>query len=144
MPNIRDCFSPAATSTLSPDAGRRLSAGAPGLWGPQAPRPGRTDPDSVFAALERDALMPLRPDLFQAVAYTIGRVAPDCHVKSGKALYSVPWRLHRPAGHRPPAGEVRADLPRQASSATHVLQLSGRSTNFEHYPPHKIAHICAT
>ena len=24
--------------------------------------------------------------------------------------------------------------------ATHVLHLSGRSTNFEHYPPHKIAH----
>lgn len=25
-------------------------------------------------------------------------------------------------------------------AATHVLHLSGRSTNFEHYPPHKVAH----
>jgi hypothetical protein len=25
-------------------------------------------------------------------------------------------------------------------AATHVLHLSGRSMNFGHYPPHKIAH----
>ena len=28
--------------------------------------------------------------------------------------------------------------------ATHVLHLCGRSTNFEHYPPHKIAHTLRT
>jgi hypothetical protein len=28
--------------------------------------------------------------------------------------------------------------------ATHVLHYSGRSTNFEHYPPHKIAHTLRT
>ena len=28
--------------------------------------------------------------------------------------------------------------------ATHVLHLSGRSTNFEHYPPQKIAHTLRT
>jgi hypothetical protein len=50
-------------------------------------------PASVFAAVERDALMPLPPGPFESVAYSLGRVAPDCHVKSGKALYSVPWRL---------------------------------------------------
>lgn len=27
-----------------------------------------------------------------------------------------------------------------ALAATHVLHLTGRSTNFEHYPPHKVAH----
>jgi hypothetical protein len=28
--------------------------------------------------------------------------------------------------------------------ATHVLHLAGRSTNFEHYPPHKIAYTLQT
>ena len=51
-------------------------------------------PGSVFAAVEAGALMPLPPRPFESVVYSLGRVAPDCHVKSGKALYSgaVPRR----------------------------------------------------
>ncbi len=39
---------------------------------------------------ERDALMPLPQRRFEAVIYTVGTLAPDCHVKSGKAFYSAP------------------------------------------------------
>ena len=39
------------------------------------------------------ARMPLPRRPFEPVVYTVGTVAPDCHVKSGKAFYSVPWRL---------------------------------------------------
>ena len=38
------------------------------------------------------------------------------------------------------AGDVVQVFCDDAVVATHVLHLSGRSTNFEHYPPHKIAH----
>jgi transposase len=54
-------------------------------------------PTAVFTALERDALMPLPPRPFESVIYGVGRVAPDCHVKSGKALYSL---AHQPPRHR--------------------------------------------
>ena len=97
-------------------------------------------PTSVFAAVERDVLMPLPPRSFESVVYTVGRVAPDCHVKSGKALYSVPWRLIGQHATVRAAGDVVQIFHDDTVVATHVLHLSGRSTNFEHYPPHKIAH----
>ena len=94
----------------------------------------------MFAAVEADALMPLPPRLFESVIYTVGRVAPDCHVKSGKAFYSVPWRLMGQQVTVRTAGDVVQIFHNDTVVATHVLHLSGRSTNFEHYPPHKIAH----
>jgi len=97
-------------------------------------------PRSVFAAIERDALMPLPPRVFESVVYGLGRVAPDCHVKSGRALYSVPWRLIGQQVTVRNAGDIVQIFHDDTVVATHVLHLSGRSTNFEHYPPHKIAH----
>ena len=67
-------------------------------------------------------------------------MAPDCHVKSGKALYSVPWRLIGQKIIVRTAGDVVQIFHNDVAVATHVLHLTGRSTNFEHYPPHKIAH----
>ena len=101
-------------------------------------------PGSVFSAVERDALIPLPPRPFESVVYSAGRVAPDCHVKSGKALYSVPWRLIGQQVTVRTAGDVVQVFHAEAVVATHVLHLSGRSTNFEHYPPHKIAHTLRT
>ena len=100
---------------------------------------GRT-PASVFAAIEQGTLMPLPPRAFESVVYGLGRVAPDCHVKSGKALYSVPWRLMGQHATVRTAGDIVQIFYNDTVVATHVLHLSGRSTNFEHYPPHKIAH----
>ena len=97
-------------------------------------------PGSVFAAIEADALLPLPARPFESVIYTIGRVAPDCHVKSGKPFYSVPWRLMGQQVTVRTAGDVVQIFHNGTVVATHVLHLSGRSTNFEHYPPHKIAH----
>jgi transposase len=97
-------------------------------------------PTTVFTALERDALIPLPPRVFESVVYGLGRVAPDCHVKSGKALYSVPWRLIGQQVTVRTAGDMVQLFHNDIVVATHVLHLSGRSTNFEHYPPHKIAH----
>jgi transposase len=97
-------------------------------------------PASVFTAVEQDALIPLPPRPFESVVYTVGRVAPDCHVKSGRAFYSVPWRLMGQSVSVRTAGDVVQIFHNDTVAATHVLHLSGRSTNFGHYPPHKIAH----
>jgi transposase len=97
-------------------------------------------PAAVFTAIEAQALMPLPPRVFESVVYSLGRVAPDCHVKSGKALYSVPWRLIGQQVTVRTVGDVVQIFHTDTVAATHVLHLCGRSTNFEHYPPHKIAH----
>ena len=76
-----------------PDAGRGTALGHRGLRGHKHRGLDGQTPASVFAAIEAGALMPLPPRAFESVVYGFGRVAPDCHVKSGKALYSVPWRL---------------------------------------------------
>jgi transposase len=141
MPNIRDSFFAGRHFDSMPqmqgDAlrwcaevyGRRKHRGIDGQM-----------PVSLFTAVERDALMPLPPRPFEAVTYTLGRVAPDCHVKSGRALYSVPWRLLGQQVTVRTVGDVVQIFHDHTVVATHVLHLSGRSTNFEHYPPHKIAY----
>jgi hypothetical protein len=55
-------------------------------------------------------------------------------------LYSVPWRLIGQQVTARTAGDVVQIFHTGTVVATHVLHLTGRSTNFEHYPPHKIAH----
>lgn len=97
-------------------------------------------PDSVFEAIERSTLAPLPARSFEAVRYSVGTVASDCHVKAGKAFYSVPWRLLGQKVTVRAAGDMVQVFHNDAVAATHVLHLSGRSTNFEHYPPQKVAH----
>lgn len=101
-------------------------------------------PTAVFDAVERPALMSLPGRRFEAVVYTVGTVAPDCHVRSGKAFYSAPWRLLGQKVTVRTAGDLVQIFHADAVVATHVLHLSGRSTNFEHYPPHKVAHTLRT
>lgn len=97
-------------------------------------------PTAVFTAIEADTLMSLPPRPFESVVYTVGTLAPDCHVKSGKAFYSAPWRLMGQKMLVRTVGDVVQIFHNDVVVATHVLHLSGRSTNLEHYPPHKIAH----
>jgi transposase len=50
-------------------------------------------PAAVFAAAEAAALQPLPRRPFELAAWSTCTVGPDIHVKIGKTLYSVPWRL---------------------------------------------------
>lgn len=99
-----------------------------------------TTPSAVFEAIEQSALTQLPARSFEAVRYSVGKVAPDCHVKAGKAFYSVPWRLLGRKVSVRTAGDLVQVFHDDTVVATHVLHLTGRSTNFEHYPPQKIAH----
>jgi len=96
-------------------------------------------PLRVFEALEADALAPLPAAPFTLSVWSTGIVGSDIHMKIGKALYSVPWRLIGQRLHARTSGDVVQIFRDQHVVATHVLHLSGRSTNPEHYPPEKIA-----
>lgn len=145
MPNIRDSFFAGRHFDSIPQMQGQALRWCSDVYGRHKHRgiDGRT-PSTVFEAVERDALMPLPPRPFETVTYTLGKVAPDCHVKSGRALYSAPWRLIGQRLTVRTAGDVVQIFHNHAVVATHVLHLSGRSTNVEHYPPHKIAHNLRT
>ncbi|CCQ18483.1 Transposase [Rhodococcus sp. AW25M09] len=96
-------------------------------------------PLKVFQAIEQPALIALPQNAFQLAVWSSGKVATDCHVKVGRALYSVPWRLLGSDVHARTSGDIVQIVHDGTAVATHVLRLSGRSTDFEHYPPEKIA-----
>ncbi|MCU1682340.1 MAG: hypothetical protein JWQ81_3079 [Amycolatopsis sp.] len=96
-------------------------------------------PAAVFEAVERSALIPLPVNGFQLATWSTGKVAVDCHVKVGKALYSVPWRLIGAQVHARSCGDLVQIVHEGEVVATHVAHRSGRATDFEHYPPEKIA-----
>ncbi len=97
-------------------------------------------PAAVFAAIEQSELRPLPVDQFQLAVWSTGKVGTDCHVKVGKALYSVPWRLIGQQVHARTCGDVVQIVRNGDVVATHVTHISGgRATDFEHYPPEKIA-----
>ena len=96
-------------------------------------------PLRVFEAIEADALIALPPRVFELTTWSIGTVGVDAHLKVGKALYSVPWRLIGQRLHARTAGDVVQIFAGADVVATHVRRPSGRSTDFSHYPPEKIA-----
>jgi transposase len=96
-------------------------------------------PIRVFEAVEAAALAPLPGSRFEISVWSTGKVGMDTHLKIGKALYSVPWRLIGQTLHARTCGDIVQIFRDQHVVATHVLHLSGRATNLKHYPPEKIA-----
>jgi transposase len=96
-------------------------------------------PAVVFAAAEAAALARLPAFPFVLSSWSRAKVGPDIHIKAGRALYSVPWRL---IGQHV---DVRATATMvQVFSAgdlvkTHVRAERGKRTDFGDYPPEKIA-----
>lgn len=54
------------------------------------------------------------------------------HVKVGKALYSVPWRLLGQQVHARTCGDIVQIVHDGDVVATHVTHHRGRATDFEH------------
>ncbi|BCI81527.1 MULTISPECIES: IS21 family transposase [Mycobacteriaceae] len=101
-------------------------------------------PLRVFEAIEASALIGLPPRVFELSTWSIGTVGTDAHLKVGKALYSVPWRLIGQRLHARTAGDVVQVFHADAVVAIHVRRPSGRSTDFAHYPPEKVAFAMKT
>ena len=76
---------------------------------------------------------------FELAVWSFPKVATDCHVKVGGALYSVPWRL---MGRRVDARmsdrtvEIFVD---HTLVKTHRRVEKGRATDWGDYPPEKVA-----
>ncbi len=94
-------------------------------------------PGFVFAAVERMRYCRCRSNEFVLAVWSTGKVGPDCHVKVGKALYSVPWRLIGQQVDARTAGTPCRSCTREGRR--HPRPSGGRATDFEHYPPEKIA-----
>lgn len=96
-------------------------------------------PHNVFLAVEAPALAPLPVEPFELAVWSHPKVASDCHVKVGAALYSVPWRH---IGRRVDARmtdktvEIFVDL---TLIKTHKRIERGRATDWADYPPEKVA-----
>jgi transposase len=98
----------------------------------------------MFETVEADALRPLPADPFELAAWSTPKVGPDCHVKVGKALYSVPWRL---IGRRVDAREGERTVEvfvdgRVVKTWSRVSK--GRRTDHADYPPEKVAFFMRT
>jgi transposase len=101
-------------------------------------------PISVFDAVEAPALIGLPAEPFELAKWSSPKVGPDCHVKVGRALYSVPWRH---IGVRVDARETDRVVEVYIGTVlvkTHVRIEKGRQTDWADYPPEKVAFFMRT
>lgn len=102
------------------------------------------EPLVVFGAVEADALIALPPAVFELAGWTTPKVGPDCHIRVGKTLYSVPWRYigrHVDAREGDRTVEVFID---GAVVKTWARLEKGKQTDWSDYPPEKVAFFMRT
>jgi hypothetical protein len=108
--------------------------------GQRACRPlGGASPLSVFTAVEQPALVPLPARSFELASWSTPKVGPDIHVKVGKTLYSVPWRLIGQHVDARETWDIVQIFHKGGLVATHPRLDRGRQRDEAHYPPEKIA-----
>jgi hypothetical protein len=101
-------------------------------------------PVVVFNAVELPALLPLPRAPFELVTWVSGKVAPDCHVHAGKALYSVPWKhIGRQVDVRLGERVVEFFADGELIKTWERIE-RGRRTDENDYPPEKIAFFMRT
>ncbi|MEU0179418.1 hypothetical protein ABZ178_39645 [Streptomyces massasporeus] len=94
---------------------------------------------TVFEALEAAELLPLPPNPFVLARWSTATVGPDIHIKVGRTLYSVPWKLiGRKVDVRSTATMVQVFHDGQLVK-THTALDQGKRTDKSDYPPEKIA-----
>ena len=86
----------------------------------------------------------LPPEPFELARWSAPKVGPDCHVKVGKALYSVPWRLiGRQVDAREAQRTVEVFVDGTAVKTWSRVQ-RGKQTDWADYPPEKVAFFMRT
>lgn len=96
-------------------------------------------PLAVFAAVEAAALTSLPVEPFELAAWSTPKVHPDCHVKVGKTLYSVPWRLIGKTVDAREADRVVEVFVDGQLVKTWARIERGKQTDWADYPPEKVA-----
>ena len=131
------------------DSWQEIAAGAV-RWmdevaGKRTPRvlEGRT-PHEVFVADEAGVLLPLPAMPFELATWSHPKVAPDAHVRVGRTLYSVSWRL---IGHHLDARATSqfVQLYRTGELVkTHAFQARGRKTDLADLPEERMGFYLRT
>jgi len=102
------------------------------------------EPLVVFRAVEAEALLALPPAVFELAGWSSPKVGPDCHVKVAKTLYSVPWRyIGRRVDARQGDRTVEFFLDGKVIKTWARLE-KGRQTDWDDYPPEKVAFLMRT
>lgn len=102
------------------------------------------EPYQVFVALEAPALIPLPLSEFELASWSAPVVGRDCYIRVGKALYTVPWRF---MGQRVDARatERRVEVFSEGRLIKTWTRIhSGRQTDWNDYPPEKVAFFMHT
>jgi len=101
-------------------------------------------PISVFNAIEAETLIPLPRVGFELATWSAPKVGPDCHVKVGRALYSVPWRLiGKTLDARQGERVVEMFLDGVVVKTWPRIE-RGKQTDYADYPPEKVAFFMRT
>jgi transposase len=145
MPYVRDSFWRGRQFTSLTQMQAEAARWCREVAGQRACRPlDGAAPAAVFTAVEAATLQPLPARPFVLATWSTGKVGPDIHIKVGKALYSVPWRL---IGQRLDAREAWTTVQLFHNGqlvATHARAGTGKRTDTSHYPPEKIAFAMRT
>lgn len=101
-------------------------------------------PAAVFEAVEAPALLVLPAAPFELASWSAPKVGPDCHVRVGKALYSVPWRfIGRQVDAR--EGERTVEVFVDGSVVKTWARVErGKQTDWSDFPPEKVAFFMRT
>jgi hypothetical protein len=89
-------------------------------------------------------LKPLSVKVFVLATWSTCTVGPDIHVKVGKALYSVPWRLIGQRLDARTTWNIVQLFHKGQLVATHAKADTRKRTDLSHYPPEKIAFAMKT
>lgn len=102
------------------------------------------EPLVVFGAVEADALIALPPMDFELAGWSTPKVGPDCHIRVGKTLYSVPWRhIGRRVDAREGERTVEVFIDGKVVKTWARLD-KGKQTDWSDYPPEKVAFFMRT
>jgi hypothetical protein len=101
-------------------------------------------PLSVFTAVELPVLRQLSMMAFELATWSRPKVGPDCHIKVGKALYSVPWRfIGRQVDARSGDKTVEVFLDGEVIKTWARIE-RGKQTDWNDFPPEKVAFFMRT
>jgi hypothetical protein len=101
-------------------------------------------PYPLFVESEASALTGLPGQSFELASWSRPKVGPDCHIRVGRALYSVPWKL---IGHHVDArdnGQVVEVFSAGVLVKTWARIERGKQTDWADYPPEKVAFFMRT
>ncbi|MEU8523625.1 IS21 family transposase [Streptomyces sp. NPDC048577] len=140
MPYVRDSFWSGRQFTSVEQMQAEALAWSTGIAGRRQCRPlGGASPLSVFEAVEAKALLPVPDKPFVLARWSTAAVGPDIHIKVGRTLYSVPWKLiGRKVDVRSTATMVQVFHEGELVK-THAALDQGKRTDKNDYPPEKIA-----